>query len=88
MSKKTMEEYPDLDNLYPPPRTTVVINDDSRAKDLIAGRLDGDKCVALYHVPWDGSHGENATPDFRDAVWGVNEGKRDVRQLKNNPEMD
>jgi hypothetical protein len=82
MSRKTIDEFPDLYNIYPPPPTTNPQNDDSRAQDLIDGRLSDAKVVPAYKVPWDGTHLENATPDLCDAIWGINEGKRDVRGLK------
>lgn len=95
MSRKTMDEYPEVLNIYRPPRTTHQQNVDDRAKNLINGDLNDDSVVAAYNVPWrdpqklapQGGHLESAEEDFRDAVWGVSEGKRDVRQLRNRPEF-
>ena len=74
-----MDEYPDLYNIYKPPGTMHPQNDDTRAKDL--GRLNPDTCVRAYQKAWDpGHHLAGADDDFRDAIWSVSEGKRDVRK--------
>lgn len=79
MSRKTMAEFPDLYNIWRPPRTTHPQNDDTRAQDLIDGKLDGDKAVRAYRVNWTAdTHLGDASENFRDSLWGINEGKRDV----------
>jgi hypothetical protein len=96
MSRKTMDEYDTpLSNIYPPPRTTHPQNDDTRAQNLIKGDLSDERVTAAYNVPWRdagklapvANHLESAEEDFRDAVWGVSEGKRDVRNLRTLPEF-
>ena len=80
MSRKTMDEYPLLYNIWAPPPTTWPTNDDERAEDLIAGTVNTEVVGAYkrYRV----GHLEYATEDFTDSLWGINEGKRDARVLK------
>ena len=96
MSRKTMNEYDTpLYNIYPPPRTSHQQNDDTRAQDLIDGALSDETVTAAYNVPWRDSgklapvngHLESAEENFRDSVWGINEGKKDVRNLRTLPEF-
>jgi hypothetical protein len=78
-----MDEYPDIDNIWVPPKTSHPQNADTRVKDLIAGKLSDDTVTDAYQKAWDkGHHITNACDDFRDALWGVSEGKRDVRGNK------
>ena len=97
MSRKTMDEYappPGLYNIYPTPRTTIQQNDDTRARDLIDHRLNDETVTAAYFVLWRDAgklapiagHLEGGDQDFKDAIWGINEGKRDVRNLRSKPE--
>lgn len=80
MSRKTMEEYPLLYNLWRPPRTTWPTNDDTRAQALIDGKLNDDTCARAYRKAWaPDAHLANASEDFRDSLWGINEGKKDIR---------
>lgn len=79
MSRKTMDEYEDLYNIWPPPRTSHQQNDDTRAQILIDGMPEPQWARRL--VVWDqGAHLDRAGEDFTDALWGINEGKRDVRR--------
>jgi len=95
MSRKTMDEYPDLYNIYPPPGTTHPQNDDTRAQQLIDGVLNDESVTMAYYVPWQDSsllapragHLEPADDAFCDSVWGINEGKKDVRNLRSKPEF-
>lgn len=76
-----------LYNIYPPPDTSWQQDDDRRAQDLIDGRLTNSCVAEVYSRPWDKNH--HLAPggeDFTDAIWGINEGKRDVRQLSTLPE--
>jgi len=84
MSRKTMDQYDKpLANTYGPPSTSHPQDDDTRSQALYDGQLNDESAVMVYRKPWDaGHHLANATEDFRDAVWGINEGKRDVRNLK------
>lgn len=98
MSRKTMDEYappPGLYNIWPAPRTTIQQNDDTRAQDLIDGRLNDNQAVPAYRVPWRqpsrlapvNAHLESANDNFDDSLWDINEGKKDVRNLKTMPEL-
>ena len=83
-----------LYNIYPPPDTTYPQNDDERAQRIIDGELNDESCTAAYNVPWRDAgklapvagHLEAADESFCDAVWGINEGKRDIRNLRTLPE--
>jgi hypothetical protein len=95
MSRKTMDEYDTpLYNIFRPPSTMHPQNDDTRAQDLIEGRLNDESAVPAYRVPWKApsllapvsGHLEDATENFRDSVWSVSEGKKDIRNLKTMPE--
>lgn len=88
MSRKTMDEMchrtgavPDrLYNIWKVPGTMYQQNDDERAEGLIDGKLTDEPVVRAYQRAWDpGHHLDDAREDYRDALWGVNEGKRDVR---------
>ena len=89
-----MDEYPDLYNIYPPPRTSHPQNDDTRAQNLIDHELNDETVTAAYFVPWQDSsklapiagHLESAEESFRDSTWGINEGKKDIRNLRSKPE--
>ena len=95
MSRKTMDEFPYLDNIYRPPETTIQQNDDTRSQGLYEGVLNDNSAVPAYRVPWRApslhapvnAHLEDATENFRDSVWGINEGKKDIRNLKTMPEL-
>jgi len=82
MSKKTIDEFDKpLSNIFAPPSTTHPQDDDTRAQALYDGQLTNESAVRAYRKPWvAGAHLADATEDFRDAVWGINEGKRDVRK--------
>jgi len=76
MSRKTLDEYPDLLNIWPPPKTSHPQNADTRASKL---PLNGGTVTRAYKEPWK-THLTDATPDFTDALWGINEAKRDTRE--------
>lgn len=85
MSRKTMDQINRRDigppkglyNLWPVPDTTYQQNDDTRAQKLIDGLPEPNWARDL--VPWDKpAHLADATDDFTDALWGINEGKRDA----------
>jgi len=102
MSRKTMDEIHvrprdrewDLPNIYPPPCTMFPQNDDERAKNLLNHELNDETVTAAYNVPWrDASklapiaeHLESAEENFRDSVWSISEGKKDIRNLRSKPE--
>jgi hypothetical protein len=81
MSRKTMDEWPLVKNIWEAPVGTDPPNDNRRVQGLIDGVLDGDKCSRAYKEPWT-HHLDAAGVDFTDALWGINDGKRDVRQRK------
>jgi hypothetical protein len=95
MSRKTMDEYPLLYNIWEPPSTTWPTNDDTRAQNLIDGELNDNSAVPAYRVPWRqpsrlapvDAHLEDASENFRDSLWDINEGKKDIRNRKTMPEL-
>ena len=85
MSRKTMDVWPELYNIYPAPRGTRQQNDDPRAQALIDGYLNDETVTRV--PPTDArlaGHLEGGAEDLKDAVWGINEGKRDVRNWRTN----
>lgn len=81
MSRKTMAEYPELFNIWPPPATSHPQNDDTRARDLLRGAL-GRQPVSPAYTNYAVGHLEDANEYIRDAIWGINECKRDLRNIK------
>lgn len=76
-----MKAFKDLTDLFPHPSE----RDGSRPSgDEVQSRLDKG-VVDAFKEPWD-EHLADATDDVIDAVWGVTEGQRMVRELKKLPE--
>ena len=79
MSRKTMDEYPDVKNIWPAAEGMNPQNANTRVEDL--SRLNDSNVTDAYQKAWDkGHHLTNAYDDFCDALWGVSEGKRDSRK--------
>ena len=79
MSRKTMDEFNDLRNVYPRPKTWPQQNVDTR--DI--SQLNPETAAPLFHQPWQSDgHLASAGDDLCDAIWNISEGKRDVRQWK------
>ena len=61
-------------------------NGEVSAKDLTT--LDDRTVVEAWKVPWENNgHLSDATDDIIDAAWGIQDGRRNLRQMKNIPEM-
>jgi len=60
-------------------------NDDTRAQDLIDHRLNDTTVSRAYKEPWN-THLTDGTDSFKDSIWGVTEGEKDIRNLKRLPE--
>lgn len=92
---RTLRAYVAYYNVWPIPDTWHPPQEDDRAQDLIDGVLNDDSVTAAYFVPWKddrylapvAGNLEPAGEDFKDALWSIGEGKRDVRQLRSRPEF-
>lgn len=82
-----MKPFKDLKDLADRPETMTGPGlTDTRGSQL--DELCDDYVVPAYKVPWESyGHLKNADADITDAVWGVQDGARDVRQLKSIKEM-
>jgi hypothetical protein len=79
MSRKTMDEYPDIKNIWEPAEGMHPQNANTRIADL--DKLTDSNPTDAYQKAWDkGHHLADATECFTDALWGVSEGKRDARK--------
>jgi hypothetical protein len=81
-----MKDFDKLDSIYERPETLKSGDNDTRAKDL--GKLNDNQVVDAYRVPWEANgHLADATDDVIDSVWAMQDGRRDVRQLKKIKEL-
>lgn len=78
-----MRSFKQSVGIYPRPETIDDSNVDSRHSQIEDGTLNDDSCVPAYKVPWESyGHLSSADDAVEDAVWGMQEGRRQVRQLK------
>lgn len=83
-----MDKFKDLESIYPRPAGFDGQNNGEPPGDDIPKRLNDNQVVEAYKVPWNANgHLADATDDVTDAVWGIQDGHRDIRQLKTIPEM-
>jgi hypothetical protein len=81
-----MKKFEEVQGIFDLPATLKGGSNDSRAEEL--DQLNDNQVVVAYKVPWkDYGHLKNADDDIIDAVWGMQDGRRDVRQLKTIKEM-
>lgn len=84
-----MKKFDQLEDLYPRPAGRTGQDNGAPQGDEIPKALTDDHVVEAYKVPWDKSYGHlyDATDDITDAIWGMGDGRRDIRQLKMVKEM-
>lgn len=83
-----MKKFSEIESLYPRPAGCNGQSNGTPDGDDIQKRLTDDHVVEAYKVPWDkNGHLADATDDITDSVWGIQDGRRNVRQLESIPEM-
>ena len=84
-----MKPFKEQEDLYPRPDGYDGKQNGVPQADELPVKLNDNQVVEAYKVPWapDGYHLTGAGDDFVDAVWGIQDGRRDVRMLKTVKEM-
>ena len=85
----TVDKFKDLKSLYPRPEGYDGQKNGTPDGDDLPKELNDDHVVMAYKVPWESyGHLKDATDDITDAVWGIQDGRRDIRQQKEIPMLD
>jgi hypothetical protein len=80
------ENFNDADDLYERPDSLKSGTNGVPAAEL--SKLNDNQVVPAYKVPWEANgHLSDADDDCYDSVWGIQDGRRNVRQLKTIKEM-
>lgn len=83
-----MKAFKDLQDLQPRPDGYDGHKNGLPLPDDLPKVLTDDHVVEAYKVPWEANgHLKDADADFHDAVWGIQDGRRDARQMASIPEM-
>ena len=83
-----MKKFSELQDLYERPDGYDGTKNGTPTADELPKALTDDHVVPAYKLPWEPyGHLKNADDDFNDAVWGIQDGRRDVRQLKTIKQM-
>lgn len=83
-----MKKFDLLQDLYERPEGYDGTKNGNPEANEIPKQLTDDHVVEAYKVPWGkGHHLASADDDCYDAVWGIQDGRRNIRQMKYLPEM-
>lgn len=78
-----MKPFKKLQDVYDRPDGYKGTKNGTPDADDIPRELTDDHVVPAYKVPWEKyGHLKDADADFVDSVWGIQDGRRDIRQLK------
>lgn len=81
-----MKKFEEVKGIMDLPPTLKGGGNDERGGQL--DQLNDNQVVPAYKVPWESyGHLSDATEDIIDSVWGMQEGRRQIRQLKTIKEM-
>jgi len=83
-----MKKFSDLEDLLPRPAGYDGKCNGEPYGDDLPEALTDDTVVEAYKVPWKAyGHLKDADADITDAAWGIQDGRRDARQMKDIPEI-
>ena len=84
-----VDKFKDIESLFPRPAGYDGECNGTPYGDEIPEKLTDDHVTEAYLLPWEKyGHLKDADADFKDAVWGIQDGRRDIRQQKDIPMLD
>ena len=84
-----MKKFSDLEDLYPRPAGYDGQKNGTPTGDHIQDQLTDNTVTEAYKVAWKPwGHLKDATDDVTDAVWGIQDGRRNVRQQEYIPNLE